>query len=156
MTKLNKLTEFKIAICSALGMFGGVILDLLGGGDSFLIALIILMVIDFVTGLLLAILWGKSNKSETGKLSSKACWQGIVKKICTLLLVIVAHEADVLLCMDYVRNAAVVAFCVAEIISICENAGEMGILPKQVQEIFNRVIDLLNKKSDKKDNDNKG
>lgn len=142
----------KISISLFLGTLSSAIIELLGGGDVNLKALIIFMVIDFVTGLIVAIFWGKSNKSENGGLSSKACWRGIIKKVCTLLIVVVSHQADILLNTDYIRNAIIIAFCISEIISICENAGEMGILPKQVQEIFNRVIDLLNKKSDKKDN----
>lgn len=135
-------------ICTLIGTVGSAILNFLGGGDSMLLALVILMCIDFVTGLIVALFWQSSPKSDNGGVSSKACWQGILKKFCTLLVVAVANQADILLGIDYVRNAVVIAFCVAEIISICENTGEMGILPYSVQKIFNKVIDLLNDKAD--------
>lgn len=144
----------KLTISLFFGTLSSAIIELLGGGDVNLKALIIFMIIDFITGLIVAIFWGKSNKSENGGLSSKACWKGIIKKVCTLLIVVVSHQADILLNTDYIRNAIIIAFCISEIISICENAGEMGILPKQVQAIFNRVIDLLNKKSDKNNSGN--
>lgn len=144
-------TDFKTVICTFLGSIGGVILNLLGGGDSLLLALVIFMLIDFVTGVLVAAIWGNSNKADNGRLSSEACWKGILKKIGTLLIVVVATQIDIITGINYVRNAVVVAFCVSEIISICENAGQMGILPKSVQKILNKAIDLLNEKTNIKD-----
>lgn len=41
-----------------------------------------------------------------------------------------------------------IAFCVSELISICENAGLMGILPEEVQKILNKAIDVLKNKND--------
>lgn len=140
-------TDFKTVICTFLGSIGGVVLNLLGGGDSLLIALVIFMLIDFITGVLVAAIWGNSNKADNGHLSSKACWQGILKKVGTLLIVVVATQIDIITGINYVRNAVVIAFCVSEIISICENAGQMGILPKSVQNILNKAIDVLNEKT---------
>ena len=46
------------------------------------------------------------------------------------------------------RDAVIIAFCAAELISICETAGLMGILPKPVQQILVKAIDILSKKSE--------
>ena len=145
----------KLTISLFFGTLSSAIIELLGGGDVNLKALIIFMIIDFVTGLIVAIFWGKSTKSENGGLSSKACWRGIIKKVCTLLIVVVSHQADILLNTDYIRNAIIIAFCISEVISICENAGEMGILPKSVQTIFEKVIDMLKVKARVPDTDSK-
>ena len=118
----------------------------LGGLYNAIITLIIFMAADFATPIACAIFCNKSSKSENGALSSKACWQGIIKKICTILLVVCAHYADVLLGCDYIRNAVVIAFCASELISICENAALMGVMPEPVKRIFDKIIDVMKSK----------
>ena len=141
--------EKMIALCSAVGVVGSFIVKGLGGWDDAIIALIIFMAIDFVMGLLCALVFGKSDKSENGALSSSACWRGLVKKVCTLLIVVMAHYIDVISDLDFVRNAVVIAFCVAESISIMETAGLMGILPEGVQKVLMKAIDVLKNKGEK-------
>ena len=141
--------EKMIALCSAIGVVGSFIAKGLGGWDDAILTLIIFMIIDFIMGLLCALVFGKSNKSENGALSSAACWKGLVKKVCTLLIVVMAHYIDVISDLDFVRNAVVIAFCVAESISIMETAGLMGILPEGVQKVLMKAIDVLKSKSEK-------
>lgn len=141
----GKFTVF----CSVFGVVGAVIAEALGGWDDAIITLIVFMAIDFVMGLLCALVFGKSNKSPNGALSSAACWRGLVKKVCTLLLVVVSHYIDVIAEVSFVRNAVVIAFCVAETISIMETAGLMGILPEGVQKVLTKAIDILKNKGDK-------
>lgn len=138
-----------IAVCSVIGVIGSFIAKGLGGWDDAIIALIIFMAIDFIMGLLCALVFGKSDKSENGALSSSACWKGLVKKVCTLLIVVMAHYIDVISDLDFVRNAVVIAFCVAESISIMETAGLMGILPEGVQKVLMKAIDVLKSKGEK-------
>ena len=138
-----------IAVCSAIGVIGSFIAKGLGGWDDAIITLIIFMTIDFVMGLLCALVFGKSDKSENGALSSAACWRGLVKKVCTLLIVVMSHYIDVIADVDFIRNAVIIAFCVAEAISICETAGLMGILPEGVQKVLTKAIDILKSKGDK-------
>lgn len=145
----------KYSVSMLLGLISSHIINLLGGGSVTLTALVVFMVIDFMMGLALAVFWGKSQKSENGKLSSKACWRGIIKKVSTFLIIIVANQADLMLSTDYIRNSVIIAFCISELISICENAGEMGILPKAVQKLFNKVIDVLEEQSNIGDDEDK-
>ena len=135
-----------IAVCSFFGIVGAAIAEALGGWDDAIITLIVFMAIDFVTGLLCAMVFGKSNKSPNGALSSAACWRGLVKKVCTLLIVVMSHYIDVLADVDFIRNAVIIAFCVAEAISICETAGLMGIFPEGVQKVLTKAIDVLKNK----------
>lgn len=141
----GKLTVF----CSVFGVVGAAIAEALGGWDDAIIALVIFMGIDFIMGLLCALVFGKSDKSENGALSSMACWRGLVKKVCTLLIVVVSHYIDVIAEVTFIRNAVVIAFCVAEAISIMEIAGLMGILPEGVQRVLTKAIDILKNKGDK-------
>lgn len=136
------MKEKLTALCTVIGILGSGIASSLGGWDNAIITLLAFMAIDFVTGIACALFFGKSAKSENGALSSKECWRGLVKKFVTLLIVVAANYAD-LLGSDYIRNAVVIGFCASELISICENAGLMGILPPAVQKILEKVIDIL-------------
>ena len=142
------MSNLKIIVCTLTGTIGGVIVNLLGGWTSDLATLVILMVADFVMGLALAIIFHKSNKSESGALSSKACWMGLFKKIATLLFVVMAHRFDILLGVDYIRSATIIGFITNESISILENAGLMG-LP--LPAVFTKVIDVLKNKLNEDD-----
>ena len=147
--RLKIMNEKMAVVCGAIGAVGSAIAQFLGGWDNAILSLLIFMVVDFGSGLACAIFWNKSEKSDNGALSSKACWQGIVKKIFTILLVVCAHYADVLLGCDYIRNAVVIAFCASELISICENAALMGIMPEPVKKLFDKIIDVMKTKGDK-------
>ncbi len=141
--------EKMVAVCGVIGVIGAAIAEALGGWDDAIIALVIFMAIDFIMGLLCALVFGKSDKSENGALSSAACWRGLVKKVCTLLIVVMSHYIDVVAEVSFVRNAVVIAFCVAETISIMETAGLMGILPEGVQRVLTKAIDILKNKDNK-------
>lgn len=145
----------KTYVCALIGAVGGVISTALGGWDNAVVTLLIFMGVDFVLGILNALAFHRSKKSKNGALSSAACWQGVVKKFGTLLIVVCANYADRLLNVDYLRDAVIIAFCAAELISICETAGLMGILPSGVQKILSRIIDLLNDKAGGGSNENK-
>ena len=135
----------KFYICSAAGIFGGAVAWLFGGWSAAIIVLLVCMAIDYITGLIVAGVFHKSPKSANGGLESKAGWKGLLRKVVTLFIVVVAHLIDVLLGVAYVRDAVVIAFCLNEIISIVENAGLMGIpIPAPIM----KGIDLLNDRSE--------
>ena len=138
-------TFIKGTIMGISGVGGVILTQLFGEWNNALFALVVLMAIDFATGLAVAGIFQKSTKTFSGGLSSRVCAMGIAKKVGTLLLVAVANQADVLLSVDYLRTAVICALCASEMLSIIENAGAMEILPEPVQKIFRRVIDALNK-----------
>ena len=134
----------KNRICTALGILGGAIVSLFGGWNAALGALMICMAIDYATGLIVAWVFHASPKSAGGGLESMAGWKGLARKFVTLLIVLVAHEMDVLLGIQYIRDAVVIGFCANEVISILENAGLMG-LP--IPAVLSDAIDQLRKES---------
>lgn len=134
----------KFSISAAAGVIAAFGAYIFGEWSNDILTLIVLMAIDFIMGLLLAIVFRKSPKSKKGGLSSAAAWKGVAKKTCTLLLVAVAYQADILLSTAYIRPTVVGALCASEIISIVENAAKMGILPEPVQKLLDKVIDILN------------
>ena len=133
----------KNTVCTTLGIIGGYIASLFGGWNAALGVLMTCMAIDYATGLIVAGVFHKSPKSPGGGLESMAGWKGLCRKFVTLMIVLVAHEMDVLLGIQYVRDAVVVGFCVNEIISILENAGRMG-LP--IPGVLTEAIDQLKKR----------
>lgn len=136
----------KSGICTAAGIVGSAIATLFGGWDEALVTLVILMVIDYVSGLIVAGVFHASKKTESGTLESRAGWKGLCRKGVTLLFVLVAHRLDMAIGVDYIRNAVIIGFMANELISIVENAGLMGIpLPKVIQN----AIDILTEKSEK-------
>lgn len=152
---MNESSFLKGTIMVSSGTVGIIITRFFGEWDNFLLALVILMTIDFFTGLAVAGIFQKSTKTFSGGLSSRVCAMGITKKVGTLLLVAVAHQSDTLLQVDYLRTAVICALCASEILSIIENAGAMEILPEPVQKIFRRVIDALNKDTIEHDKEEK-
>lgn len=136
----------KSGICTAAGIVGSAIATLFGGWDEALVTLVIFMVIDYVSGLIVAGVFHASKKTESGTLESRAGWKGLCRKGVTLLFVLVAHRLDMAIGVDYIRNAVIIGFMANELISIVENAGLMGIpLPKVIQN----AIDILTEKSEK-------
>lgn len=139
-----QLLTIKTGIITAAGVIGSFVAALLGGWTDAMTSLAILMLLDIVTGLLVAAR-AKSLKSECGGLSSKAMSAGLCRKGMIIIIILAAAQLDNLLGIDYVKTGAVITFCVNEILSIIENAGLMGIkLPGAVT----KAIDLLQSKGD--------
>ena len=141
------LTETKVAIMTGAGVIGGMISQAFGGWDAALITLLLFMAVDYLSGLIVAGVFHSSDKSETGTLNSAACWQGLLKKGMTLVIVLVAARLDIVLGTAFVRDAVVVAYIVNETISIIENAGLMG-LP--VPDVIMQAIEQLQGKNEQK------
>ena len=140
------LTETKAAIMTGAGVIGGMISQVFGGWDAALITLLLFMAVDYLSGLIVAGVFQASDKSASGSLSSVACWQGLLKKGMTLIIVLVAARLDIVLGTAFVRDAVVIAYVVNETISIIENAGLMG-LP--VPDVIMSAIEQLQGKEQK-------
>ncbi len=138
----------KAGILSAIGVFGGAVASLFGGFDAALETLLIFMGADYITGLIVAGIFHRSEKTSSGAMESRAGWKGLCRKGVTLLVVLVACRLDLMLGSSFIRDAAVIAFIANEAISIVENAGLMGIpLPMPVL----KAIDVLKNKSESGD-----
>lgn len=134
----------KEGICTGIGVVGSMIAAAFGGWDEALVTLIIFMIIDYVSGLIVAGVFHTSKKTESGTLESRAGWKGLCRKCLTLLFVLIAYRLDLAIGVNYIRNAVIIGFMANELISIVENAGLMGIpLPAVIQN----AIDILTKKA---------
>ena len=139
----------KNTLCTVLGVMGSGLASFFGGWSSGLSTLIIFMVIDYLSGLILAGIFHQSNKSETGALESNAGFKGLCKKCMVLLFVLVAYRLDIAIGTNYIRDAVIIGFVANEAISIVENAGLMGV---PLPAVITKAIDVLSKKGEQHGN----
>ena len=141
----------KKGICTAVGVVGSAIAAAFGGWDQALVTLVIFMVIDYLSGLIVAGIFHNSRKTENGALESRAGWKGLCRKAMTLFYVLIAAQLDSLLGIDYARDVVCVGFIANETLSIVENAGLMGIpLPEGIK----RAVDVLKTSAESKMKEN--
>ena len=127
--------------CILIGAFSSIIASLFGGWDAAIQTLLIFMLIDYLTGMVVAGVFQKSRKTKSGALKSSESFKGLVKKCMMLVFVIVGVRLDILINTTYIRDGICIACTVNELISIIENGGLMGVpIPKQLIN----AIDVLN------------
>ena len=138
---MNKVWNVLSAIFGVIGLWLGLFI---GPVNGLLIALIVFVITDYVTGLASAIV--------RKELSSSVGFKGLARKILIFLIVGIANVLDVyVLGANAVLRTAVIFFYIAnEGLSIIENAGEIGLpIPKKLKE----VLAQLRKKSGEEDKD---
>ena len=140
--------DAKTIYYTALGgiaIVGTAIAEALGGWDTSLKVLIIFMAIDYITGILCALVWKKSPKSESGAFESKASLKGLIRKCAVLILVYIGALLDELTEQHIVRTAVIIFFIANDGFSIVENLGIMGVpMPDAIRNAF----ELLQMKKD--------
>ncbi len=128
----NMLHTFQIIFTAIGGYLGW----LMGGFDGFMYALLAFVVIDYITGLMEAVL--------EKKLSSEVGFRGIFKKILIFIMVGIGNIIDTYLIKDgsAIRTAVIFFYLSNEGISILENTGKIG-LP--IPEKLKKALEQLNK-----------
>ena len=131
-------SKIQIAVTALGGWLG----YFLGGMDGMLIALIVFMALDYITGVMCAIV----DKN----LSSAVGFKGICKKVLILMLVGVANIVDVHVVGtgSALRGAVICFYLSNEGLSLLENAGHIGLpIPDKLKDILAQ----LHKRDDKKE-----
>jgi toxin secretion/phage lysis holin len=129
-------------ICTGFGIVSATVSAALGGWDTALMALVVFMAVDYISGSLVALVFHNSRKTESGCYNSGYGFKGLCKKCLMLLFVAVAVQADRILEINYLRDAVCLAFCANEILSIVENLGLAGIpLPDAVRKALEQLRD---------------
>lgn len=131
-------------ISASIGAIGAVATTLLGGWDAAMKLLVVSMVVDYVSGVMVAGVWHKSGKSESGRLESRAGFKGLCRKGMIIGLVLVAHYMDLAIGTQYIRDAIVIGFAANEVFSILENLGLMGV---EYPPIMKNALEALKGKS---------
>ena len=127
-------------------LLGGWLGYFLGGWDGVLIALIVFMTLDYLTGLMCAV--------NDKKLSSAVGFKGIGKKVMILVLVGIAHVLDTLMlgASSVLRDAVIFYYLSNEGLSILENATHLGLpVPEQMQEVLEQLHNRAEKEGDDSD-----
>ena len=130
---------FQIAIAAIGGWLG----YFLGGYDGFLYALIVFVILDYITGLMCAIL--------DKKLSSEIGFRGIFKKVLIFVMVGIAHLIDSRMIGDgsVLRTAIIFFYCSNEGVSLLENASRVGLpVPEKLKDILIQLHDKGEKDND--------
>ena len=128
-----------------VGTVGSLVASFFGGWTESLTTLLIFMLIDYVTGLIVAGVFHKSQKTASGALESRAGFKGLCRKGAILLFVLIGYRLDLAVGTTYIRDAVCIAFIANELISIVENAGLMG-LP--IPAVITKAIEVLKSKTD--------
>ncbi|MEE7583201.1 MAG: phage holin family protein [Oscillospiraceae bacterium] len=113
---------------------------LFGEIDGLMYALLTVIIIDYITGTICAIV----NK----KLCSKIGFRGILKKISILIIVSVSQIIDVSILSDsgILRSSVIAFYIINESISILENSSNIGIpLPKKLKSVLSQLKDDTDK-----------
>lgn len=113
---------------------GAIVGGFLGGKDGILYALLVLVILDYVTGVL--------NAIDQKRLSSSVGYKGIARKVLIFVLVGTANIVDVyILGKAGVLRAAVIFFYISnEGISILENASDLGLpVPQKLQSVLKQL-----------------
>ena len=115
----------------AAAMIGGWLGYLLGGLDGLMIALIVFMALDYITGLMCAVI--------DKKLSSAVGFKGICKKVLILMLVGVANVVDIHIVGtgSALRSAVICFYLSTEGLSLLENAAHIGLpIPDKMKDVL--------------------
>ena len=131
-------TKIQIAITALGGWLG----YFLGGLDGLLIALLVFVALDYVTGVMCAI--------SDHKLSSAVGFRGICRKMVILMLVGIGHILDVHVVGtgSALRTAVICFYLSNEGISLLENASHLG-LP--VPDRLKTILEQIHGRSEKED-----
>lgn len=139
------MKEFWNTIQLIFTAIGGWLGYFLGGCDGLLYALVVFVVVDYITGVMCAI----NDKT----LSSSVGFRGICRKVLIFLLVGIANILDVqVIGTGSVLRTAVIFFYISnEGISLLENAGHLGLpIPEKIKVVLEQLHDRAEKETEVK------
>ena len=141
--RYDDMKEFWNLIQFVFTAVGGWLGYFIGGCDGLLIALVVFVAVDYLTGVMCAI----SDK----KLSSEVGFKGICRKVLIFLLVGIANilDAQVIGTGSVLRTAVIFFYLSNEGVSLLENAAHLG-LP--VPEKIKTVLEQLHDRAEKEEN----
>lgn len=134
------MKEFWNTIQLIFTAVGGWLGWFLGGCDGLLYALIAFVVIDYITGVMCAVV--------DHKLSSGVGFKGIFKKVLIFLMVGIGHvlDAQVIGSGSVLRTAMIFFYISNEGVSLIENAAHLGLpIPEKLKAVLEQLHDRAEK-----------
>ena len=122
---------------------GGWLGYFLGGCDGLLVALVVFVTVDYLTGVMCAI--------EDKMLSSEVGFKGICRKVIIFMLVGIGHILDVnVIGTGSVLRTAIIFFYLSnEGVSLLENAGHLGLpIPEKLKDVLEQLHDRAEKEGE--------
>ncbi|RJG26719.1 holin family protein [Paenibacillus thiaminolyticus] len=122
------MERLDLVLKTAFATSGGIASFLFGGWPALLNVLIVVVAVDYVTGVMAA--------GAEGKLKSSIGLIGIARKVFIFMVVAVAHQVDSVLGDQHLlRDAAIFFYLANELLSIIENGGRLGMpLPPVIKQ----------------------
>lgn len=142
------MKEFWNTVQLIFTAIGGWLGYFLGGYDGLLIALVVFVAADYITGVMCAV----ADK----KLSSEVGFKGICRKVLIFVLVGIANILDVqVIGTGSVLRTAVIFFYLSnEGVSLLENAGHLGLpIPEKLKDVLAQLHDRAEKPEDGKEDE---
>lgn len=113
---------------------------LIGGFDNLFRALLIMMALDYITG----VAKGFKNKNA----NSNRAYKGLKKKLIILIIIVAATQMDMILQGVGIRTLVLMFYVATEFLSILENAAILGIpIPEKLKLALEQCRDKQNEKS---------
>ena len=137
------MKEFWNTIQLIFAAVGGWLGWFLGGCDGLLYALVLFVVVDYITGVMCA--------AADHKLSSEVGYKGICRKVLIFLLVGIGHVLDeqIIGTGSVLRTAVIFFYLSNEGVSLLENAGHLGLpIPEKLKVVLEQLHDRAEKDSD--------
>lgn len=125
----NVFKNILAGVCTVLSF-------LFGDMEGLMVALIALIILDYISGVIAA--------AVEKRLSSEVGAKGIAKKIFMLLIVALANIVDINVIGDghVLKTVTVVFYICNECISLIENAGRIGVpVPKKLLDVLEQLRD---------------
>lgn len=137
------MKEFWMTIQVVIAGIGGWLGWFLGGCDGLLYALLAFVVIDYITGIMCAVV--------DKKLSSEVGFKGIFKKVIIFALVGVGHILDtrIIGAGSVLRTAVIFFYLSNEGVSLLENAAYLGLpIPQKLKSVLEQLHDRSEKEGE--------
>ena len=134
------MKEFWNTIQLIFTAIGGWLGWFLGGCDGLLYALLIFVVLDYITGIMCAI--------TDHKLSSEVGFRGVFRKVLIFALVGIGHvlDANVISTGSVLRTAVIFFYLSNEGVSLVENAAHLGLpVPEKLKAVLEQLHDRAEK-----------
>jgi len=127
-------------IKSLVGVAGAAISFLFGGWTQLMTVLVVFIILDFISGVALA--------AKEGRAASRELWLGVTRKIGTMAIVAVAHLLDTTIGDAHlIRDAAIFFYLAGELLSLIENAGQLGV---PIPPVLRQAVEVLRGKGEQK------
>ena len=137
-------------VLEILSAIGGAIASFFINLPPLVWILLAVMTMDFITGLICGAM-GRSKKTETGYLASHAAFEGLMRKVLIIFVVLLAYALDYAVSkgagiqFEAVEGATCLWFIASEGLSILENVASMGV---PVPKILLKLLEIMKQKGD--------